>query len=249
LMVAFNHSFGDTPMAIGLNQYSHDMERIYNYLTEVSMRFVDGDYKSFDKRFHPTFRKYAYGIFLRGLVEMIAKEMHSFDYMVKHETMSPAQLGMVLIYFHSINFSGCFWTTQINDAVNEAYFRYCFRKRFPLLVYDECIRGVFLGDDHVMAIGTIIEWTPKMIGEDMKQIGQEYTAAEKGAELTDQYKSFHQVMFLGAKPAIVNGAWTGRMKKETLYESVQWTRDCNMSLEQTCQQMIECASQWDKFFF
>jgi len=34
-----------------------------------------------------------------------------------------------------------------------------------------------------------------------------------------------------------------------LYETVQHTRDQNLSLGQTCNQMVECASQWDREFF
>ena len=48
---------------------------------------------------------------------------------------------------------------------------------------------------------------------------------------------------------MLRGKWTGAMKKDTLYEAPQWTRDNNLSLIQTATQMIECASQWDQEFY
>jgi hypothetical protein len=44
------------------------MDKIYNYLTVVGDKMLAGDYKSFDKRFHPSFRKRAYDL-LRDLLK------------------------------------------------------------------------------------------------------------------------------------------------------------------------------------
>jgi len=48
LLARINNSSNATPSAIGMNQYSTDMDNIYSYLTSTgNKRFVAGDYKNY----------------------------------------------------------------------------------------------------------------------------------------------------------------------------------------------------------
>jgi len=248
VLAAIQESRNDTPSAIGMNQYSHDMDVMHNYLCEVGTNFVAGDYKSFDKRQHPTFRDMSYEILiaLAGAANITAEEgLYIYD----HETQSPAQIMDVRFWTISNHMSGCFFTTILNNLVNEGYMRFTFHKLNPGKCYDECARAKYLGDDHVIAVKKGVVMQPTEIAKIMKTLGQEYTSANKGAPLEDHYIKFEEVTFLGAHPRVLNGHWTGAMKKDTLYETIQWTRDKNVSLPDVIVQMVECASQWDKEFF
>lgn len=248
ILSAFNNSGKETPSAIGLNQYSYDMNAIHQYLVEVGNGFIAGDYKSFDKRMHPVFRDYAYGVIFR-LANTYGITKNEMKFLLDHETKSPAQVGRFRFWTKSNHMSGCFFTTIINCLVNEAYFRHCFSRKYPYLKYSEHIRNKFMGDDHILCCSSEANWTPIEIGELMKDIGQEYTSAYKGQALEDHQSKFEEITFLGAHPRKLFGRWTGAMKKDTLYETVQWTRDNDLSIDQVVVQMIECCSQWDQDFF
>jgi hypothetical protein len=248
ILSAFNNSGRQTPTAIGLNQYSYDMNAIHGYLVEVGNSFIAGDYKSFDKRMHPVFRDYAYGVLFQ-LAETYGVTKNEMKFLLDHETKAPAQVGRFRFWTKSNHMSGCFFTTIINCLVNEAYFRHCFERKYPHLKYSEHIRNKFVGDDHILCCSEEANWTPIEIGELMKAVGQEYTSAYKGQPLEDHQCSFKEITFLGSHPRKLFGRWTGAMKKDTLFETVQWTRDHDLSMDQIVNQMIECASQWDEDFF
>jgi len=249
MLAAFNNSFGCTSPAIGINQYSWDMERVWQYLEPSGDDLVDGDYKGFDQRVVGRVQWLVYSI-LKRIDEICGGNPIAFDSLIKHETQSAAQVEFLRFWTFFNHMSGCFWTTIFNCLLNEAYFRILFMERFPTEYFDECIRIVTLGDDHVVKINRKrIEWNPLMIKEDMKKLGQEYTSAIKGEELTEKYKNFNEILFLGAHPRIVGGSYSGAMKKTTLYDTVQYTRDKGLSLDQVVTQMIESASQWDEEFF
>lgn len=249
VLTAFNNSHSTTPLAIGMNQYSYDMQSVYNYLSPVGTRFIAGDYKSFDKRMHPLFRFYAYQIIFH-LARLCGVPYKVMVYLYVHEVNAFAQVLNVMFRTNGNHFSGNFWTTILNCLVNELYFRYIFKVQFPHHLYDEHVRGKFLGDDHVLCVSDdCVSFHPIRIAELMATIGQTYTSANKNEPLTDQFISFDKVTFLGAHPRMLHGSWTGAMKKVTLYECIQFTRDSNLSLQDTALQMIHCASQWDQAFF
>lgn len=248
VLAAFAQSYVHTPCAIGMNPMSYDMDKVHDYLSKVGKNFIDGDYKSFDKRLHPVFRQYAYEtIFKLADSYKVPKNCHQFLY--EHEVNSPAQVNDVRFQTYGNHMSGCFYTTIINCLVNEAYFRYIFKRKYPELIFADHVACKFLGDDHLIAISNEIQLTPAEIGIRMKEIGQEYTAAEKGEALREGYKTFVECTFLGVHPVVINGYYSGALKKEILWRAPQITRDKNKSLYQIIEQMVECASQWDEDFF
>lgn len=249
VVAALQNSFECTGFAIGLNQYSADMNGIWTYLAKVGTNFGAGDYEGYDQCFVQGAEKEAYRV-----VEELAKECGvskaCSDYLYVHETQCPFQIGDKLVKVKVSNKSGCFMTTIINCIMNRIYFMCCFYKKFPSLTFKECIALVILGDDNTYSAKNGIDFTPKIVSGLMAEIGQKFTSCFKGEEVRDRYEKFEDIMFLGAIPRLSHtGIYTGALRKATLLETIQWTRDGDTSLDQTVQCMIDCASQWDQCFF
>ncbi len=250
-LVAFQSSFECTGFAIGLNQYSKDMGGVYNRLNAVGSRFAAIDYKSFDKNYVSRIQKSSYRVFCRVARAMIPSiSQNSCDYLIRHETSAPFQIGDRLVKVKCSNLSGCFLTTVVNCIQNNFYVRFCFYRKYPHHQADNELGTCVLGDDLVYSVSDRVEMTPLELAERMKEIGQQVTSAFKDRELEDCYEPFENLTFLGAIPRkSLTGEWTGALRKETLYETPQWTRDQDLSCDQVTQQMIDCASQWDREFF
>jgi hypothetical protein len=250
LFVAFMNSFECTGFAVGFNQYSADMDKFYNYLHEVGDRMIAGDYKEFDMRYVKQVEMVAYRLFSRLAQTILGVPKAACDYLINHETMGSFQILNALVKVESSNKSGCWLTTIINCIVNTIYMRYCFYRKMPWLQFDVMIRAIFLGDDHVLSLSKFIDMTPIELAEYMKELGQIYTSAFKDQELKNSYDKFEDITFLGSIPRrSLTGQWTGALRKETLEETPLWTRDNNGSLDQVVQQMVDCASQWDREYF
>ena len=233
--------------AIGINQYSNDMGAIYEYLTSAGgEKFVAGDYKGFDKRHQKEFRDRAYALLFKLADWVKSNKIH--EYLLEHETNSDAQLGSYKFHTISNHMSGCFFTTIVNCLVNEAYLRYCFLKMNPTRIFDKCIRLKVLGDDHVVYVNEGVELSGRQIKTEMVKIGQHYTSDDKSEDPGD-YRSFDQITFLGAHPVKRRGIYTGAIKKSTLYQAIQWTRDDDKSTAITATTMMELSSQWGPEYY
>ncbi len=248
ILAAFNNPLSRVSATIGANVQSHDMQVLYDYLREVGKNMYDGDYGEFDIRHQKPFQDAAYGI-LADLARTVGVTENAINFMIAHETQAPMQIADAKFKTVANNCSGGFWTTIVNCIVNELYFRWCFLQEHPSLVFDEHVRLCLLGDDNVSCFSSEGAIEPRRIRELMAEIGQDFTAANKEDEVGSSFKEFGDISFLGCTPRKVDGLWSGALRKETLWESVQWTRDHNITLDQTVRQMVESASQWDKPFF
>ncbi|APG77998.1 hypothetical protein [Hubei picorna-like virus 10] len=223
LLAAFNNSWSTTPSAIGLNQYSHDMDIIYNYLAEMGHNFLAGDYKKFDINMHPQFQKMAYNV-LMTLADWVPQTYKSN--FVKHQMNNTIQYKKWMWKLKSGHLSGCFFTTIVNNLVNEAYFRYVFKLQAPELIFDQVVRMKVLGDDHVVSVHekAINRINPIVIKEALALIGQEYTSDDKVTELTEEFRNFENITFLGAHPRLVNGIYSGAVKDDTISNLLHWNK-------------------------
>lgn len=251
LLSALMTNFEVTGFAVGLNQYSHDMELIYSYLSaDNAVGFVAGDYKEFDMRYLKRIEQAAYRVFNRLAGYCYGVSQNCQDYLVEHETNSPFQVKDKLCKVDCSNKSGCFLTTTINNLVDNFYIRYCWKRNFRHLDFDVNAKVTVLGDDHIIAVRQGIDFNPIVIRDTMIELGQVYTSAFKDRDLTTEFSSFEDITFLGAIPRTsLQGMYTGALRKDTLFETPQWTRNNNDTLDMTVQQMIDCASQWDREFF
>jgi len=250
ILAAFNNSYFETSSAIGLNQYSWDMQVIYDYLTTVGKNFVAGDFKNFDKRIHPQFQDAAYRILMSLCDNQVTTNVAKNSFIIQ-QCFSSAQVLNVLIKFGTTHFSGCFFTTIVNNLINELYIRYCFSKLCPELIFSEHVRLKVLGDDHIYCFSdeAAERCRPWDIREQMEKLGQTYTSDRKNEELGNEFRAFEDITFLGAHPIEMFGQFTGALKKETLEETLHWTRNKNLTIFQEAKTAIELASAWGKDYY
>lgn len=250
LLIAMMHSFECTGFAIGLNQYSKDMNGIFEKLNRVARGCGFGDFKSFDKNYKKQCEQGFYKVIKALAMMHLEVSENACDYMIEHESNSWIQVGAKRYKVYCMNRSGVLWTTPKNCVVNNFYYRGCFYIEYPAKVFDREVSLVVLGDDSIYS-SRQADFHPARVAELMEQhFGQTYTSAYKGEELPAAFQPFDEALFLGARPRPASdGGWTGALRKETLEETPLWTRDGNLSLDQTVLQMIECASQWDRTYF
>jgi hypothetical protein len=247
LIIAMNKCYPNFPSAIGMNQYSYDMQLIYDYLTEVGNNFVAGDFKNFDKNMVNRFQRDVYELLMDLCPWADATFKENF---INLQMNSPIQYEDNLIYYKSSHFSGCFFTTIVNNLVHEFYLRYVFALRHPDKMFKDHVRMKVLGDDHIYCFSNeTLDMNPLVIADELAKINQTYTSDVKDAPLTDEFRAFEDITFLGAHPRLLAGQYTGALKKETILNNPHWTRNNNLTIDDELRTMIEMASQWDKIFY
>uniref|UniRef100_A0AB39A394 Genome polyprotein n=1 Tax=Perinereis wilsoni picorna-like virus 2 TaxID=3237984 RepID=A0AB39A394_9PICO len=253
LLAAINNNpLGHTPSCISLNQYSLDMDKIYEHLVGLvpfdqrdGLKFQAGDYKNFDMCHHPVFTKYAYEI-IRKINPVNVPETIWEDFL-KSESQSPVAFGHLMVKFKSFHPSGCLFTTIKNNIQNELYFRYIYALDHPDRTFDDDIRMVALGDDHILCMREDVDFTGPRIAELMKLIGQTYTSDKKGAEIED-YQSWDAIHFLGAQPTFMPefGRWVGAPKTSTIADMLTFTGDNDATLIDKVEQALDLCSLWSR---
>nr|QKN88984.1 MAG: polyprotein [Picornavirales sp.] len=249
ILAFFNNCWENTPMAIGANQNSHDWQTFINYINEVDGdNWIAGDYKNFDTRHHPEFRRKSYEILMKW-AKKAGRTDEECEFFVKHEIDSPLQMGRILMKVKSNHMSGCFFTTIINCLVNEGYMRYAFHKICPTKIYDKEVRMKFLGDDHIgKPSSNAQEFNMLAIRDEMEKIGQIYTSDVKGEELK-AFKKLEEITFLGTHPRKVDGYYSGAQKIASLEQTTIFTRNNDLTKREELEQVLHAASQWDKETF
>ncbi|APG79018.1 hypothetical protein [Changjiang picorna-like virus 5] len=247
LLTAVAASGGKSIFATGLNPYSYDLDKMYDYLTALGgSKFIAGDYKQFDMHMNPVFRNAAYQVV--GKLCHIPKPLMYF--LFQHECDTFSQIANIRYKTVSSMFSGCFFTTIVNCIVNDMYMRYCFAKIKPDLIFDEHVRAIYLGDDHVLCVKDVMDFNPVTIADELAKIGQIYTSADKKSELSVFCDSFDKITFLGAHPKKLEFGWCGALKTATLYETVQWSRvKSQHEFTQVLTGALEMASLWGPEYY
>lgn len=250
LLASMNASYHYSPSAVGLNPYSWDMDVMYEYLMEVQKdgKFVAGDFKNFDKNMIRQFQEAAYELLMDLMGEVVPKEMKQA--FVKNQMDPYVQYSQWKFRLKTSHLSGCFFTTIVNNLVHEMYLRYIFMRQYPDLSFSKHVRSKILGDDHIYSFSEECrELNPVRIAELLAEIGQTYTSDKKDQPLTEEFRSFEDITFLGAHPVMLEGYWCGALKKETIQESTCWTRNKNETLCEEMKSMIEFASMWELDYF
>jgi hypothetical protein len=206
LIIAMNKCYPNFPSAIGMNQYSYDMQLIYDYLTEVGNNFVAGDFKNFDKNMVNRFQRDVYELLMDLCPWADATFKENF---INLQMNSPIQYEDNLIYYKSSHFSGCFFTTIVNNLVHEFYLRYVFALRHPDKMFKDHVRMKVLGDDHIYCFSNeTLDMNPLVIADELAKINQTYTSDVKDAPLTDEFRAFEDITFLGAHTRLLAGQYT-----------------------------------------
>nr|ULF99744.1 MAG: putative polyprotein [Picornavirales sp.] len=247
ILAAFNNSYHSISSAIGINQYSHDMQMVFDYLTDVGTKFVAGDFKNFDKHMHPLFQKKAYEILMDLAGDKIP--LKAKECFVKQQCFSGAQVYDFMVYYKCTHFSGCFFTTIVNNLVNELYLRYIFARVYPTEIFEKHVRAKILGDDHIYCFSDECSLSPFVIRDEMDSLGLTYTSDKKNEDLLDEFRTFEQITFLGAHPILIKGQYCGALKKSTLEETILWTRNNNATITDEVNTVIELSSIWGEDYY
>jgi hypothetical protein len=251
-LIGINKGFEKTGFAIGINQYSRDMQKVYDVLRfPEGNEFFDGDLAGYDLSLPTQLLESAYNLVGVILVSVMEADKNSVEYFIKHETNAKVMMGN-LIFRSVMNYSGCFLTTIINCICLNLAFRYMFKKRFPLYDFDDFIKLVILGDDHVVSKVLDFDWTPQMIASDFEDIGMTYTCADKSCIATSTFKSFEEIIFLGATPrkfSDEDDTYVGVSKITSLLDSLQFTRNDNLTIKEEAISKLELLSMYDKSFY
>ncbi|QCX08934.1 polyprotein [Posavirus 12] len=255
LLAAINAMEGES--FISINPLSKDINKVWHYLTEHCrwqlVSFIAGDYKNFDQHYVRAFQEAAYRILWR-LIEKSGCDWVSKDWwdrFVSLEIDSGVQYGGYRYFFRAAHYSGCLFTVVVNNIVNSLYMRYIFAEVYPYYKYDDCVRGVFLGDDHILCVDaekcpnfnqqTLVDLMPKLLG-------QIYTDDEKKTEGVEPFRRFEDITFLGAHMKQIGGAWCGCLRKDTLELSPQWCKSQD-AFYQILEAMSDYCSMWDEEYF
>uniref|UniRef100_UPI0009476016 polyprotein n=1 Tax=Posavirus sp. TaxID=1930510 RepID=UPI0009476016 len=212
----------------GINPSSKELDYyIYKYLSEVANGdkkcFIAGDYKAFDIHMQSAFKEAAYDVIYSFLEQFISREeWDRFVYLSSHPWV---RVHNKMYKFVSANFSGNIFTTVLNNIVNSLMIRYVYYLEHDKYKYDEVIRGVFCGDDHVLCVDrSKVEFSGKDLARLMPSLNQVYTSDVKDAEIED-YRNFEEISFLGCIPKKIDGLYIGALKKSTLESHINWVRD------------------------
>lgn len=249
LLLRFNNLSSRSPLCIGINQYSWDMEMLYQQCRHVSTDFIAGDFKNFDKRVHPKFLEENFKFLMRLAGDLATDKMK--ELFIRHQKSAPFQVLDLLITPKATHYSGCFFTTPFNCFLVEAYIRYAFKRLCPGVSFRENIALQMMGDDHVVAVGKTVQdkFNPVTIADVLNEIGQVYTSDIKDAELDTTFRRFDELTFLGATPRLVEGKWCGAYLKAGLEETLLWTRNGNRSLLDEVRTAFDLSSIHGKEYY
>ncbi|APG77926.1 hypothetical protein [Beihai picorna-like virus 69] len=244
-ILIFNNSRREMGHAIGYNQYSADMNKIYEDLVVPGSRvqYIAGDYKSFDKYHHPQVR---YSCF-KVLGRLFDMSPNHFRFLLEYES-SPMVLENRMIIDPRYHKSGSLFTTILNCLVNEFYVRYAFLQACPGRGFDEYCRIKTLGDDHIVSVSDRVDFNPLVLSEHLKKLGQIYTNDNK-EECTADMREFSEISFLGSVPRkMSNGKYVGVAKKSHM-DGLHYTRNGNLTLVSEVQDRIDLLSLGDQEHF
>ncbi len=242
----WNHLANESLFSIGMNINSYDAQGLYEYLTERGYtKMIAGDYSSFDKNYHPVIQRYSYGVIEHFASKIPGFSKPAWDLFVKHELCPLIQIEDVMIRYKHAHFSGCFFTTHENCIQNQLYFMWVFKQLYPSLNFFKHCRGVFLGDDHIVAVDdNVPEFNSISVYEKMKLIGQKYTNEDKTIPVVP-YKSFEECSYLGSSFVKYRGLYVGALRTSTIFSHLDYIKS-SLSVENTINQFLDLLSLHDK---
>ncbi|APG76774.1 hypothetical protein [Beihai picorna-like virus 66] len=234
---------------LGLNQYSHDMDSIYEWMTKKkNMRYLSGDFRKFDQKMQVPVQQATYKL-LWKLADYSGLSAEGWKKFYENQVHSELMLGDTGFRVLAYNLSGNFFTNWVNGACVEIFMRLKIPELDPRAVLHETFELAIHGDDNIISFLHGLQITGPRVQKAMSEVGQEYTSDQKDEKVIPDFKWFNEITFLGAYPRKLFGRWTGALKKEVLKQSCQWTRNKNATLPTELFTLIELAAAWDEAFF
>jgi len=223
--------------AVGVNPYNHEWGILFRMLREIGDKCLDGDYEEYDKRkrenLHATSLKVPQAYY-RGCPEV----ENTIRSVLGQEILNPHYLvDGVLWSVHGSMPSGSFFTTTINTIDNNLLMRYAVvASKLPVdariaseeqflpfvTALTSDFRCIALGDDNIFSVaGVFADLDLQKFKESMSQLGHNYTASDKSAEL--RFKSLTECTFLKRGFYVTNKSVLAPLSLATIREMPYWT--------------------------
>lgn len=220
--------------AIGLDKETN-WKAILRHLTANGRRThgIDMDYRKFDSTVPP-----AYFMYLRDLVEIYyhdsTTEERNARACILHEMQFTLHIidGYICISQKG-NKSGTWLTDLFNSVANTwaflvAFHRTCTEQcgQKPTIAdFAEYVTIFTLGDDVILTVDDLIKpwYNPKTIGEVLRSLGFDATAADK-TELTTEFRPIESLSFLKSSFVDIGSVTMSPLPKEISYREMNWIK-------------------------
>nr|QRD99392.1 MAG: polyprotein [Posavirus sp.] len=213
--------------AVACNMLSADATVILKHLIGDfdQPKFIMGDYKGFDQHYHPAFQRMAYKVFCKCVRLLVPDVPTSLTQsLINHDVYPTIFAGPFSFKTVAAHFSGCCFTTIINNIMNEMYMRYCFHKLYPSLIFDNNVHCIFYGDDHILAVPSTLDFSFTFIKKELAKLGQVYTSATKDGSENDYYYNISDLLFCSTRFVPYHGVYMGVLEDKVSKRLFYYTR-------------------------
>lgn len=234
---------------------SVEWSQIYGYLTCFGTdQIVAGDYGKYDKRMLADFILAAFEVIFEIYIAAgFTRDEASIVMCIGEDTAFPmTNINGDLVEFFGTNPSGHPLTVIINSLVNSLYMRYCYATLNPekeCATFKSNVRLFTYGDDNIMGVRKTAPWFNHTdIAEILKQIGVEYTMADKES-VSVPYVSISDVSFLKRtwrwEPEVQN--WAAPLDEKSIVKSLtMWVPS---STDDKYKQMVKVMQSANSEYF
>lgn len=177
-----------TECAVGMNCYSEDWGKLYEYLTPFGEdRIIAGDFSNYDKRMPAIFIRAAFWILdqCRSRLKNLSRKNALIGRGIATDISFPiTNLNGDVFQFAGGNSSGHPLTVIINSIVNSLYMRFAYHSLgYTLSNFRRDVKLMTLGDDNIMGSG-VDGFNHTNIQKILKAHGVPYTMADKESKST-----------------------------------------------------------------
>jgi hypothetical protein len=239
----------DSEAMVGLNCYSLDWGRLYEYLTAFGKEQVsDGDHKEFDKSMPPNIIRGGFYI-LEGLMMLGDTFITHSDRLIQRGIATDICFPIVnmngdVLQFTGSNSSGHPLTIIINGLANSIYVRISYKELAPLDTFKDNVHLAHVGDDNILNT-KLKEFDFLHVARTLANHGLVYTMADKTAEPVP-FVGIGNSSFLKRTFRWVDERWVGPLDLNSIFKSLMMYVDRgNISHEeQLSQSYLAARREW-----
>lgn len=228
LLAAISVSWDVTPIKIGCNAMSYDMDTIIQGLKGTNRTgCYGGDGKEFDIRLNPVYVEV--GLAIIGIVAeykipgFSGRDWRKVSQLIRK---MPIQFGDKRYSVKLGQPSGNPVTALLNSLGSVLFLHHAARRKLPGVAPDSYIGVAACGDDILWTVrpDMTAQFNDLDLAEHAKSVGMIYTSDDKDKPLSGVLRSYHDVTFLGCHPRIHNRKWIGALRKSSIFDQLHWMR-------------------------
>ncbi|APQ44500.1 polyprotein [Basavirus sp.] len=207
---------------IGLNQYSWDMQTLYDRGSTIDGNYATEDVKGMD-------RTLPAGL-LENTLEVISRlaglDPRAHNRLLEYNLGSEIQLDDQIVKLEGCQISGGVLTAFSNSLAMMLADEIIITEMYPGVDSNQIHVADYLGDDSIRKVARKFDYNSVVrASEFAKKFGMTLTSDVKDQPLTTSLKPFEETSFLGATPYKYKGRYTGIPVDKTCQRMVHWTKD------------------------